>query len=158
MKVRLCGGTDVVKWVLEKAGGGYRSEMTGLGVCDEAFQIRAAAVYENWTGPGGSIFMHSRIDSPFWCSRFLLFHVFDYPFSQLQVERVFGIVGEDKASVIEFNRKLGFRVEGALRNFFPSGPAIVMSMGKSECKWLDYSPGLFSSNTAGLPENQRVKR
>ena len=134
-------GEEVVRWVLERAGGNYNENMTAVGIERDGILI-AAVAYDGFTGEDGSIFLHSRIDSPHYCTRSFLFHIFAYPFLQLKVRRVFGIVDERKEDVIRFNRKVGFGVDAKLRDYFPEGSAVLMSMGKDKCRWLEYSPGI----------------
>lgn len=137
----IIAGPEVVKWVLDKAGGNYDENMTAVGVEREG-EIIAAVAYDGYTGENGSVFIHSRISSPHHCTRSFLFHIFAYPFLQLKVRRIFGIVDERKKDVIRFNRKVGFQVDGKLVEYFPDSSAILMSMGKDKCRWLEYSPGI----------------
>ena len=133
-------GDGVGRWVLEKAGGVPTPEMTALARAGKDGELKAGVAYDMYTGPGGSISMHSRIDSPHYCTATFLHHVFTYPFRQLRVRRVFGIVDARKEEVIRFNLKLGFRVDGELRDFFPEGKAVVMGMGEGDCRWLGVIP------------------
>lgn len=136
----IAAGDGVVQWVLEKAGGVLTPEMTGVGIADSEGKLKAAVAYDMFTGVGGSVSLHSRIDSPHFCTRTFLFHIFNYPFRELKVKKVFGIVDERKVKVIRFNTKVGFEIEGRLKNFFPNATAIVMSMREEDCKWLKVIP------------------
>ena len=55
-----------------------------------------------------------------WVNRDILFCMFDYPFNQMRVKRVFAQIPEDNQRSLDFNAKLGFktvaRIEGVYLN------------------------------------------
>lgn len=72
-----------------------------------------------------------------WVSRLMIYLAFDYPFNQLGVKRLFGMVPESNWAAQVINMKLGFkpvaRIEGVFRH---NVACIVMGMERDECRWL----------------------
>lgn len=90
-------------------------------------------VYTNYRE--GDIEM-SAAGSPGWLDRFILDVVFAYPFRQLGCRRVTTIVPKRLKAVRRFNEKVGFRLEGVIREGFPKDDAVVFGMLRRECRWL----------------------
>ena len=67
----------------------------------------------------------------------LLWASFDYPFNQLGLELIFGIVNSDNKLAMRYDKHLGFTE--AIR--FPrvhedGGDLVVFQMKKAECRWI----------------------
>ena len=123
----------VGNWVCEKAGGGYTHLCTAIGIEIDGI-LQAAVMYENFTG--GNICMVWRVDNPNAITRKFYWMAFDYPFNQLKVNRVTGIVREDNFKAIKVNTKLGFQQEFVLKQFLKDCDAIVFVMFKEQCKFI----------------------
>jgi hypothetical protein len=69
--------------------------------------------------------------------RKLLWAAFDYPFNQLHLQTVLGIVNSKNEQAMKFDRHLGFkellRLEGQHEN---GGDLVVFAMDKDECRWI----------------------
>lgn len=69
--------------------------------------------------------------------RKLLWAAFDYPFNQLNLKTVLGIVNSNNEQAMKFDRHLGFkellRLEGQHEN---GGDLVVFAMDKDECRWI----------------------
>ena len=95
--------------------------------------------YENYTGE--SIGIHSGSVSPMWLSRDMLYVIFDYPFRQLCVKRIFGQVPEDNVRAIAFNENIGFSTVARVEGVFPNNVAcLVMRMDYEDCRFLKIKP------------------
>jgi RimJ/RimL family protein N-acetyltransferase len=127
----------VGNWVTEKAGGNYTHLCTAIGY-EQDGQLIAGVMYDGFTGKkgesGGSISMHSRIDAR--VPREFYWLVFAYPFDQLQVKNVRGIVRSNNSKAIKLNNHLGFRREALLRDYFQDSDAIIFCMSKEDCRFL----------------------
>ena len=125
------------QWVSEKAGGTYTGQ-AAIGVEHKGVLV-AGVIYNDFTG--GSIIMGSRIDSPYGLKEFYWF-AFYYPFMQLGVKNVRGIVSVLNHKAQRLNEHLGFTREAILRDYFPEADAIIYVMAKDECRFLkeDYAP------------------
>ena len=96
-------------------------------------------LFSNYTGE--SIGIHSGAVSPMWLNRDLLFVIFDYPFRQLCVKRIFGQVPEDNVRALSFNRNIGFSQVARVEGVFPNNVAcIVMRMDYEDCRFLNIKP------------------
>lgn len=121
----------VGRWVTEKAGGEYTHLCKAIGY-EKNGELIAGVMYDGYTG--ASISMHSRIDGK--VIREFYWMVFDYPFNQLQVKNVRGIVISNNAKAISLNKHLGFKREAMLRDYFQDGDAIVFCMSRADCRFL----------------------
>jgi RimJ/RimL family protein N-acetyltransferase len=71
-------------------------------------------------------------------SRSFLGEVFRYPFEQLRVQRVTGLVPARNEQAARFDEHLGFKLEGRVRQILPDGDdVLVYGMLKSECRFLN---------------------
>lgn len=95
-----------------------------------------------------SVQMHVASFSPKWLTREMLWLVFDYPFNQLKVERVFGPVASTNKKAIAFDEKIGFTEHTRLVGAVPGGDLIIFSMERADCKWLKIKPRLFKAGKA----------
>lgn len=122
----------VGNWVTDKAGGNYTNLCTAIGY-EKDGQLIAGVMYDGFTG--ASIAMHSRIDGR--VPREFYWIVFDYPFNQLQVKNVRGIVRSNNSKAIKLNNHLGFEREAKLRDYFQDSDAIVFCMSRDNCRFLE---------------------
>ena len=128
----------VGKWVAEKTGGRYTDGATGIGIIKDG-KLAVGVMYESFTGEGGSILMHSRCDNPKATTRWFYWAIFDYPFNQLGAKRCNVIVHEGNTHAIKLNKKLGFVGDTVIKDYFPTGNAVLLAMYKEDCKWLKES-------------------
>jgi len=102
-------------------------------------ELLGGVVFTNYTGE--SMGIHVAAYDDHWLNRDLLYVVFDYPFRQLGVKRLFSQMPEDNKVAIHFNRRLGFefvtRVEGVYRN---NVACIVTKMEATNCRFLSIKP------------------
>lgn len=81
--------------------------------------------------------------SPYWCTRKNLYVLFAYPFIQLSVKRVQATCSVDNITAHQFLKRLGFQKEGIAREAWrDGGDAVVFSLLKPECKWINYGKTL----------------
>jgi len=83
----------------------------------------------------------------------MLWACFDYPFNQLKLKRVLGVVNSKNEAAMRYDLHLGFtelyRMEGMHDD---GGDLVVLGMNKGDCKWLTEPPGLVlpsQSSTVG---------
>ena len=126
---------DIVgPWVCEKAGGEYHKGDTAIGLVIDG-ELKAGLLYNGYTG--ASISMHSRCDDKKAPNMMFYWLIFDYPFNQLKVKRISGIVSSANKEAQEIDEKLGFVRETILRDYFLDGDAIVYVMRRENCRWLE---------------------
>lgn len=128
-------GTVVGRWVGEGAKVPFTEVCTAIGWM-RGGELVAGILYDGYTG--ASIAMHSRVTDKVKISRKWLHAIFDYPFNQLQVKRVSGIVSTANLPAIKANEHLGWKRETVLKDYFPDGDGIVYVMRREDCRWLNY--------------------
>ena len=101
-------------------------------------QLAGGVIYSNYTGV--SLTMHVAGFNPSWISIDMLWVGFHYPFSQLGCSKVFGQVPEYNSKALEFDLKLGFKEEARIKDVFPAGDLILLSMRREDCRWLKVKP------------------
>ena len=76
-------------------------------------------------------------DNPRWATRGVLRAFLRYPFEQLGLQRITAISAASNHAAINFNLKLGFKVEGVIRRGYGDEDCVVMGMLREEAeKWL----------------------
>ena len=95
-------------------------------------EIVAGVWYEDWNPQ--SVVTHIAIAGTI-TKRFL--HViFDYPYTQLGVQKIIAPVLEDNSESIRLVTKMGFKEEARLKNIHPLGDMLFFVMNKTDCKYL----------------------
>ena len=62
---------------------------SAIGVIDEDGKMIGGIVYTNWDPDAGRVEIHGAAVHPRWLTRQTIFHMFDYPFHQLNCQMVF---------------------------------------------------------------------
>jgi hypothetical protein len=76
-------------------------------------------------------------NNPKWCTRTVLRCSFGYPFIQLGLNRVTGVIRASNERALSLNQRLGFKHEGEMREYYDNGEsAMIYGLTKSECKWI----------------------
>lgn len=73
-----------------------------------------------------------------WANRNTLFHIFHYPFGQLNCRRFTAITRSRNQPARAFLKKLGFKKEGVIRHAFNDDDGILYGMLREECKWVNH--------------------
>lgn len=112
-------------------------------------RVLCGALYQRYTG--ASIGMHVAVFDPTSVNRDILWVCFHYPFVQLGCNKVFGEVPASNSKALEFDLKLGFIEEARIKDVFPDGDLIVISMKREDCRWLRLQPrGIKEPSDYGL--------
>jgi RimJ/RimL family protein N-acetyltransferase len=123
-------------WICERTGGKW---FDGLGTTiglQRAGEIVAGVLYDEWNG--ASIRMHVASDgSRRWLNREFLRFAFWYPFEQLKVNRVHGVVAESNDAARKFDEHLGFVLEHRAPDAHPDGALLFYRMYRHECRWIE---------------------
>lgn len=138
----------VAEWVQKRIAhftidGAY----SAIGLVNEQGHLLAGVVYEQYTGIDVHVHI-AAVPGKRWISRFWLGEVFRYPFVQLGVHRMTGLVPAKNKAAQAFDEHLGFKLEGRLREKLPGGDdLLVYGMLKEECRWLGAGYGRQHSST-----------
>ena len=108
---------------------------TFIGRLDDDGTIRGVVAYDVMTKY--DIQMHWIGTDKRWITKALCQAAFDYPFRQLGLSRVTGIVDERLTDVIKLNERLGFKVEGRIRRGLGDRDSILMGLIREDCKWVN---------------------
>lgn len=89
---------------------------------------------------GGSVGCHFAGFAPNWINREILWLGFDYPFNQLKVRKVFGMIPEWNVQSRNTALRLGFKIEVLVADVFDTEEGVngmyVTSMYREDCRWL----------------------
>jgi RimJ/RimL family protein N-acetyltransferase len=101
-------------------------------------ELMATVIYQRYTEV--SLLMHVASFMSHWLNRDFLWLVFNYPFVQLNCDRVFGLVHEKNEKALRLDKHLGFQIETRIRKVYPDGDQIVLVMERESCRWLNLTP------------------
>jgi len=106
-----------------------------IGLIDDDGQPMAVACFDNYNE--ANINMHiAAVPGKRWLTREFLWYCFFYPFEQLKVKRITGIVASNNAAARRFDEHLGFTLEATLKDAHPGGDLLVYCMTREQCRWL----------------------
>jgi RimJ/RimL family protein N-acetyltransferase len=80
--------------------------------------------------------MHIVIEDRRCVTRRILKEVFSYPFKQLGLRRVTGLVPASNVPALAFDLRLGFRHEGRKLHGAGDEDEIVLGMTRESCRWI----------------------
>jgi len=128
-------GPGVVEWVAKRTNEyGSFGAAQGIG-WRKGMEIVAGVVYNDFNGV--NCCMHvAAVPGARWMRREYLWTCFDYPFNQMKVQRVTGLVGEGNLAARRFDEHLGFTLETTLSRAHPTGDLLVYRMFREDCKWI----------------------
>lgn len=117
-------------------------------------RLMGGVLYQNFLG--ASIGAHVAGYAPNWLNKDLLWVIFDYPFMQLSVRKIFLTIRENNGQAIVFASKLGFNEEARLKDVFPED-MLIFSMYREDCRWLKMKPRMRSNKHNVMPFQQFVE-
>lgn len=105
----------------------------------ESDKLLGGTLYTDYWG--GSVGCHFAGFTPNWINRELLWLGFDYPFNQLKVKKLFGLIPEWNVQSRNTGLRLGFKIEYLVEGVFNHTDGVngmyITSMKREDCKWLD---------------------
>jgi RimJ/RimL family protein N-acetyltransferase len=124
----------VGSWVCERTGGQYSPvDSAAIGLERDGALI-AGVLYDHFNG--ASVAMHVAAAGPHWLDRAYLAACFAYPFLQLGVKKVLGLVDSTNAAARRFDEHLGFVIEATIRDAAPHGDLLIYSMTPAQCRYI----------------------
>ena len=135
---RIVTGQDHIlgPWMCERQKGAQW--FPGSGVCIglmEGDEILCVVMYDNYNS--ANVNMHvASVPGKRWLVREYLWYCFYYPFEQLKVKRITGLVDSSNTEARKFDENLGFTLEATLKAAAPAGDMLVYCMTKQSCRWL----------------------
>lgn len=107
-----------------------------FGVEDSEGRLIAGIAFDNYNVAAIQIHV-AALPGTHWLTRELLARVFSYPFEQLQVQKLIGLVGSTNANALRFDLALGFQIEATLKDAYPDGDLLILTMTRDQCRWLN---------------------
>lgn len=108
---------------------------SALGQVNDKGEVLWAAIFEEYH-PRGSIRIHIAVGNPKFVTRRAISEVFEYPFYQLGVKKVIGIVDSANTAALAFDMRLGFKIEAVVKEAYDMGDMYILSMTREQCHWL----------------------
>lgn len=124
-------GDGVVKWVGLKTGSTF-GQATAIGLLKDG-KIVSGVAYTEFNGR--NVFVHQAHEVPL--NRQYLQTIFDYPFNQLKVERVTGVMPSCNEKARKLTEHFGFTLETTLKGAHPDGDLLYYVMRKKDCRWIN---------------------
>lgn len=124
-------GKAPMDWVAQRALV-YTSESSRAIGLSRNGKIVAGVIYTDFNGR--NVWVHQAVEGML--TRQYLWTIFDYPFNQLKVERVTGVIPEANKRAQRLTQHLGFELETTLQGAHPSGDLLVYVIRKKDCRWL----------------------
>jgi RimJ/RimL family protein N-acetyltransferase len=133
---------------------------TAIGLVDERGTLLAGVMYDNYVKHNIHIHIAAEPGKQ-WMTKTYLTECFRYPFEQLKVARLTGLVAASNWDARRFDEHLGFRHEGVIRHGMPDGDDVILyGMLKSECRFLrsyrNYGKALSTAGTGPVCERERA--
>lgn len=123
------------KWLCDKIGGTY---VPGTGTyigLERNGELCAVVGYEDFNG--ASVRMHvAAAEGKRWMVREYLWFCFYYPFEQLGVKQLIGLVDSSNTRALAFDKHLGFKRVAVIPEACKNGDLVILTMSRSECRFL----------------------
>lgn len=140
---------ELIRFALEKIGiPGFRDDARAIGLIRDG-EIIASCVFECFTQSDCCVHLASD-GSRRWCNREYIVRCMAYPFIQLGLRRITGLVPARNTAALNFDLAFGFKREGYIRHGMPDDDIILLGMLREECRWLPqvYNPERLSEEAA----------
>ena len=123
-------------WVCQRTGGQYFPDCgaRAIGLVRDG-NLVAGVLFEHYNGR--SIAMHVAGEGRDWMTRDFLMECFRYPFVQLGVHKIIGLVDSSNRDARRLDEHLGFHMEAKIAGAAPRGDLMVYTMTREQCRFLD---------------------
>ena len=123
---------ELGEWIAKRTGGKYvEGEQRYIGLETDG-KIVAVAAYAGCNG--ASVYAHLAIDGKI-TPEFLWFG-FYYPFEQLKVKKIIGLVASTNTKALRLDLHFGYVHEATIKDAAPDGDLLVLTMTKEQCRFL----------------------
>jgi len=127
---------SAITWAQERlAGLSFRDDAKTIAFTRECGSYAAVIVYDGFSQCDCNIHVVSD-GSCSWMTRQMLSRAFAYPFVQLGLRRVTGLVPKKNKAALNMDLRLGFEIEGLCRNALPDDDVYVMGMLREHCQFI----------------------
>lgn len=136
MATRLVYGEErrLLPWAQERIGFKFRRDAYTIGQ-ERDGELVAVVVFDNFSDADCN--MHIASDgSRAWLSKGLLMAAFAYPFIQLGLRRVTGMVPSRNEAALSFDEHIGFVREGYHPHALPDDDVVSLGMLRENCRFI----------------------
>jgi len=113
--------------------------VTYLTSLDQSGNILGVAVFSRFTTGNCELTVAS--SGLNWLSRGFIYRAAAYAFLQINCRRVTAIIAVENEKSLNLAQQFGFKMEGRLRDWFPSGDAFILGLMAEQCDWIKDSHG-----------------
>lgn len=123
--------TDCLHELMSKLGGVYSENATCIG-CVVNNELVAGVIYDKYNGVSlhVSIWAGSRPSWEFSCA------IFDYPFNQIGVKKIVGLIFGNNEKSIRLAEHAGFILEGKVTDYCEEGDMLIYTMTPDQCRFI----------------------
>ena len=123
---------ELGEWIAKRTGGKYvDGQETYIGLETDG-KIVAVAAYTDFNG--ASVRVHLAIDGKL--TPEFLWYGFHYPFEELGVNKLIGLVSSGNTKAIRLDKHFGYTHEATIKDAVPNGDLLVLTMTKDQCRFL----------------------
>lgn len=135
-------------WIMERCQGHYVERYShSLSIHNDEGEIQGGFVVTDYIRDQ-SAFVSAAGVGPGWCTRKLLWMLFEYTFHQLNVKKLFALIRSDNYRAIEQDLRAGWKIETTIRDVYPGGiHGVLLYMVEADCPWLKRKPKTCQVNT-----------
>lgn len=135
MQATIDNQSDLIQWARERIGYPFREDAKAIGFVEEDGTIRCVVVYDCFSLC--DVCMHIASDgSRKWLRKMTFLEAFDYPFMQLGMRRVTGLVPAKNKAALNFDLRIGFEIEGKCRKALPDDDVYILGMLRENCPYI----------------------
>lgn len=121
-------------WLCERTKGQYTPNVGQYVGLEENGQIIAVVGYDNYNG--ASLSMHVAGEGKRWMTREFLWYAFYYPFVEVGVKVIIGLVSGDNEAALKLDKHLGFEEACIIKDASPNADLHILTMPREKCKFL----------------------
>lgn len=119
-------------WVCERTGGVFEEKTSTAIGWIRGDELVSGVVYDMHNGR--SICMHVATLGPM--TRGFIRTAFDYPFNQLGLSKVIGLVDSTNEKALKLDKHLGFVQEACIKDAAKDGDLLILTMTRQQCRWI----------------------
>ncbi len=124
----------LVSWAENVIGCQFRNDAKAIGLSSDK-EIIAVTVFDGFSQCDCNIHIASN-KTGHWLNRKFLISSFAYPFIQLKLRRVTGLVPAKNTNALKFDLHLGFTQEGICRHALPDDDIIILGLLREDCRYI----------------------